>query len=322
LNLDQSVSLDGTTVGATDDYQEFCVLAASAAPDVVYQVKIDQACSFFLDFTENGSFDGLVEIRGTTCGTESNGDLCINLGTSNETFKTELAAGTYSIIVDGATTDATGDFTLNLTCATPMCGDGILNSAEEQCDPGPANPNDSCGDPGQVDGCKIQSVKGADTCADINASTTTNLALNQTVFLPMSLPLYSSLDGVDDYDPVDPNCNIGSGAPDQVFKFTPAASGTLSITVGQDYNGMDYCQPPNFDQPECFIHQMWLRSTDCEAGTELACVWSDVINDNDVNTISATVTAGTSYFLFVEGDSNLTDQGENGAYLLKASLKP
>jgi len=316
LDYDQGVVLAGTTVGATDDSKEFCGDSgdATSAPDVVFQVKIVHTCSFTMNLDDMG-FDAAVAIRKTCDTRDAGADSCINLLMDGETTKQELAAGTYYVIVDGAAAGAAGSFKLTLDCATPKCGDGILNSAEEQCDPGPADPNDSCGDPGQTDGCKIQTAPAADTCADVMP---VMISPGAATFIPASPPLVSSLQGNDDYE--SPDCSfVGMGAPDQVFEFVPTANGTLSITIGANYNGEAYCQPPN-TQPECFIHTMWFKTGDCVNAPEDSCVFSDFTNDNNVNTIQATVTAGTPYFLFVEGNSGSTAQFENGPYLLKATL--
>jgi len=319
LGLDKTVTLEGTTVGAMDDYKEFCadIDATTSAPDVVYQVVLPNTCTFAVNFDDQG-FNGAVAIR-TVCDTRNTGaDTCVNLAPDGETIKKELAAGTYFIVVDGGAKDAAGAFALTLSCTTPVCGDGVVNSAEEQCDPGPANPNDSCGDPGQANGCKILSAPFADTCADITTPIPVTTAT--PVFVPTAPPLESSLSGNDDYE--SPTCsNPGAGAPDQVYEFIPATSGTLTVTTGQNYNGQAFCSPPN-QQPECFTHVLWFKSGDCENGAEISCVFSDLVQNNNVATLAIQVVAGTPYFLFVEGNSSDAQTvGENGPYLLKATLQ-
>jgi len=321
LNPGEQVTLNGTTVGATDDYHEFCAdsdATAVGAPDVVYQVVLPQTCSFTTTLNDMG-FDGAVSIR-QTCDTRDTGnDSCVNHATDGELDKEELTAGTYFVIVDSATKNGAGAFTLTLDCATPACGDGILNSAEEQCDPGPADPNDSCGDPGTVNGCKILEAPFADTCADITTPISVSTAM--PVFVPASPPLNSSLSGTDNYN--SPNCSnpVDTTAPDQVFEFLPMTTGTLSVTIGQNYNGQAYCTVEGLAGPDCFVHVMWFKSVDCTNGPELSCVYSTPATDNGVNTLSIPVIAGTPYFLFVEGNSSSTAQFENGPYLLKATLQ-
>jgi hypothetical protein len=384
MALDTSVSLQGTTVGATDDYKEFCgdtKAAGMGSPDVVYQFKVENRCSFFLNLSALGpSWNPVAAIR-QVCDTRNAGaDLCISGLTGGQTFKGELQAGTYSVIIDGDGSINGGAFTLNLQCLTPKCGDGVLNTAEEQCDLGPNPPaNSGCGAPGTPNACKLLPTPAADTCGDIASTPAATISIGMTgttpVVLPAMDPTFDTRVANNDYIA---SCSVPaiSGGPglDQVFAFQPTATGKLSVNIGKDRQGTEICAAP-YDQPGCWQHVMWFQSTcakqvlatgckqtgeactavtDCCApvtnggtcagpagamvcsggyGMELpptgstmlqgsGCVQSDVATNYD-STITIDVTAGQTYYLFVQGQT--TDRliiGENGPYYLRATLTP
>jgi hypothetical protein len=350
MPLDTNVSLQGTTVGASDDYKEFCgdtKAAGMGSPDVVYQFKVENRCSFFLNLSAMGpSWNPVAAIR-TVCDTRNQGsDYCISGAMGGQTFKGELQAGTYSIIVDGDGSTAGGAYSMNLQCLTPKCGDGVLNTSEEQCDLGPNPAADSgCGAPGTPNACKLTPRPAADTCADIatTAAATVNITTTATtanpLVVPAAKPIFDMRVANQDYiaSCSTPAASNGPGL-DQVFKFVPATSGTLSVTIGKDASGMDYCQPPNYDQPECWVHTMWFQSVCMKEPASMpqtfplelpaagqvsgtGCVHSDV-STNYVDTATVSVVANQPYYLFVQGQT--TDkliQGENGPYILRATLQ-
>ena len=88
-------------------------------------------------------------------------------------------------------------------------------------------------------------------------------------------------------------CGSGTAAaPEAVFEWTPATSGTASIdTVGSSFDTV-----------------LYIRSANCGAGTQLAC------NDDSFglqSAISPAVAAGTTYFIFVDGYG-----GDFGSFVL------
>lgn len=333
LALDQTVVLSGTTVGANDDYKEFCADSdpngSTSAPDVVYQVKTDAYCSFSADLAEaSPGFDGAFQMRATTCGDRSGGDVCVNLATKGEHIGKELTPGTYFFVIDGAN-KTSGDFTLTLSCKTPTCGDGILNSGEEQCDPGAPMPGDGCGDPNSANACKFEATSAPDTCADItNTVGTIGIAKGQTLFVPAALPLFNTAEASDDYEGT---CSFNNfSGPDQVFAVKPTGTGILTVIIGRDYNGVDYCQPPAYDQAECWNSVAWMHEADCsndmmkelpKAGNSSGCVYSvPDLATNNVLTLTQDVEAGKTYYLFVEGDTP-EGPGHSGPYLLNMKLQ-
>ena len=344
MPIDSTAAIHGTTIGGTDNFKEWCADkdATTAAPDAVYELTIEQTCIFTLKLTDTTTWAGAIEIR-NTCATENLGaDACINYGTSGQYYRSELPAGTYYIVVDGAgQLGAAGDYNMDLTCTTPKCGDGVV-SAGESCDPGSGPPYDpvvwsGCGLPGSANACQLQSAAAADTCADIPANggimIDTTATVANPLFIPATLPLFDTRAANADYESVaciPPNASPGQGGLDQVFEFLPQASGTLSVTIGQDQSQVDDCQPPGYDQPTCWIHTMWFRGTSCEMGTELpaagaatgsGCTESS-IPTNYVDTITVSVTAGQPYWLFVQGNgTDVIDANQNGQYVLRATLQ-
>jgi hypothetical protein len=204
-----------------------------------------------------------------------------------------------------------------VTCAAPVCGDGVVNPGE-LCDGGPGtHPLDGCGDPGTANECKLETSPVANTCADI--TTTHPIDVGQTIFLPEQLPLYDTSRATNEYE--SPTCSyVGVSGKDQVMEITPTTTGTLVLTIGQDYDGVDYCAPP-YDQPTCWNHVIWVREGSCEGGPEVACAWVEPVFDNGVNTLNVPVFANRSYFVFVEGDLDDPDPVHNGQYLIRATLE-
>lgn len=330
LGLNQTVELKGTTVGAKDDYHEFCADSdpmTTSAPDVVFQLELPEYCSFFADLVEaDTAFDGAFQLRAASCSDRTGGDDCQNLNKHGEHLGREVPPGTYFLIVDGAN-KTSGEFTLTVSCKAPACGDGIINSAEEQCDPGAPTPGDGCGDPATPSACKFQASTAPDTCGDItDMSGTIGIAKGQNLFVPAELPLFNAAAANDDYAGT---CSYTDfSGPDQVFAVKPTGSGVLTVILGRDYNGIDYCQPPNYDQAECWNSVAWMHEADCsndkmkelpKAGNSTGCIYSipDVATNN-VLTFKQDVEAGKTYYLFIEGDT--PEVGHSGPYLLNVKL--
>ncbi len=338
LPLDTTVELTGTTVGAKDDYHEFCADSdpmTTSAPDVVFQLQIPNYCSFSVALDEiDPNFDGAFQLRATTCADRAGGDECLNLNKHGENLGKEVPPGTYFLIVDGAN-KSSGQFNLTVSCKSPACGDGILNSGEEQCDPGAPTPGDGCGDPTTPSACKFEASTAPDTCGDItNMAGTIGIAKGQNLFVPSELPLFNTAASNDDYSGT---CSFTDfSGPDHVFAVKPTGSGVLTVVIGRDFNGVDYCQPPLFDQPECWNSVAWMHEADCSndkmkelpkttapdgTGNSSGCVYSvpDVATNN-VLTFTQDVEAGKTYYLFVEGDTP-EGAGHSGPYLLNVKLQ-
>lgn len=313
--LGGTVTITGDTSLGGDDWKTFCADpdAASSAKDLVYHLALEGPCTLSLQMDAAPALEAGISLR-TTCESET-GSACLDptLGTS---FAFATDASDYYVVIDGVH-QTSGPFSLEVRCGAPVCGDGTVNPGEE-CDGGPGvQLLDGCGDPGTPEACMLQGSPVANICADITV--THAIALGQTLFLPEALPLYDTLRATNEYE--SPTCSfVGASGPDQVMRIVPAADGQLSVTIGQDHDGVDFCAPP-YDMATCWNHVIWIRETDCESGAELACAWSDPVFDNAVNTITVPVVAARAYYVFVEGDLEDPSPGHNGPYVLRAVLE-
>jgi hypothetical protein len=340
------IVLTGTTKGATDNYTEFCADAGPqlAAPDVVWELDVSSTCSADISLNEAAGFDGALSIRETVCDSRSGGDTCVNQHTHGESTKLELKAGKHYLVVDGAN-KTSGDFSVTITCTDPACGDGVLNSAEEQCEPvSTTDPN--CGQPGTANACKVLESMSSDTCP----GTVINLGATMDTAIPAMPPQFNTVGTVDNYS--DPHCGA-AGAGDEVFQIVPQITGKLTVMIGRSAAGNftevygsnhDACQPPEYSSIDCWTHNIYLRSScdnnpastispaGCNPGTPVfgqppvvsECGWqcADPGNDNGVNIISADVTAGVPVWLFVDGQGPSAPQSPTeGAYTLHFKLQ-
>ncbi len=301
------VTLVGTTAGQTDDYKTYCgdVDDTTSAPDVVVQLEISAPCTLEVALTDVGAFDGVLSLRHQACDMRLGNDFCYNDDTDSELAREHVDAGTHFVVVDGAL-GTEGDFALTISCTAPVCGDGVQNPGE-QCDYLPVVANDGCGDPGAPNECQGEGQVAADDCP----GTPVAIDLGEILYLPPAAPLYSSADAVDHHKGT---CIPGgeNGGKDEVFAVTPNFDGVLTATVGEDYLDTPYCLAM---VPECWANYVYAREADCTAGTEVACMGYDV---NGVSQTSFMVTAGTTYFVFVDG---LNDQSyAAGPYVLRLEL--
>lgn len=312
-----TVTVAGDTSLGRDDWKTFCADpdAASSARDLVYHLALEGPCTLSLQVTGAVELEAGISLR-SSCEQETGADLCFDTTTLGASLSLATAAGDYYVIVDGVH-QTSGPFSLEVTCSAPVCGDGVVNVGEA-CDVGPSlDPLDGCGDPGTPAECMLEASPVANTCADIAESHF--IAAGQTLFLPDTFPLYDTLAATNEYE--SPTCSyVGWSGPDQVMRIVPEADGQLSLTIGQDYDGVDFCAPP-YDMSTCWNHVIWIREQDCEGGAELACTWSEARLDNGVNTITVPVGANRPYYVFVEGDLDDPGLGHNGPYLVKAVLE-
>jgi hypothetical protein len=312
LNQGAATTITGTTVGAHDDLKTLCADtdASTSAPDVVYQLGLPSPCTLSVTLHEQGAFQGAFSFR-PSCSSLA-GD-CVNPLVSGPTLVEATQPGFYSIVVDGVNKTA-GDFTLDVACAVPACGDGVVNAPSEACDGGPGvHPNDGCGDPGTPNACQVEATNAADGCSDV---VPVNVSLGAPLRLPANPPPYNTTNAHDDFTSADPNCSPAP-AVDQVFAFVPQADGTLDVTVGNDETGSAYCLQTPFP-PGCWNHMLYARSGSCAAGTELGCAYPDYVTDNGVVSLHLAVTAGATYWVVVDGaDMTVYD---SGPYFLEVSL--
>jgi hypothetical protein len=301
------VHIDGTLTGANDDMTTFCADPESdpGNPDVVYELDVAADVSLSIQLSTT-AFDPALSLRLTTCTSEVGGDACLDFGSTAEQTYASLAAGTYWLVVDSADGKA-GDFTLDFSAWTPVCGDGVLNAGEE-CDPGCGAPDDGCHDPGTANECSL-------------GEPPVNVAVTQCPgFGPVAVALSA--------DPSSPTItrlgpyNNGSGAsvemnaltpdpdvcgwqaegPEHVFHVLPQANGTLHARVGYDAQGGVICATG----PLCGDFILYVRQDTCaqtdppDPGQQLACVdWDPGLLE--ILEMQWPASAGTDYWVFVDG---------------------
>jgi hypothetical protein len=321
LDVGASTVLDGTILGAADDYESFCadMTITDDNVDVAYQVTLNGGGLLQLDLDDHlgsNEFDGAVSLRKIVCTARNAGDNCSNLAAVNESLDVDLAAGTYWVVIEGAN-GQTGDFTLSAALAAPVCGNGIVNneSAGEECDLVPNDPA-VCNPPGSVDQCKFAGP--------------VNPAVEDCPGLPVAMPVGS----LDLTGPVQNTCtnvdnHVGTcagpnvGGKDAVYHIVPASSGTLTATVGNDASGQSACVVcPNCpDCGVCWAPVVYARKGACSGATatQVACQ-SDPTFASTVMTVTVPVTAGEDVWLFVDGFTG--DAFYAGTYILELTLAP
>jgi hypothetical protein len=278
LTPGSSITLAGSTADAADDFSTFC--GTGVSPDVVYEIELPSDCSLSVQGAGSGGFDPIVSLRFSQCDSRMPEDLCSN----GPAIVKHQPAGTMTLIVDG-NDGASGDFSVEVTCGDPVCGDLIVNPGEE-CDLGQGIPEDTCDDMCQADG-----ADAAESCGDVGAPIA--IPAGETV-IPAADPWFTNAGAADDDAG---SCGAGNGGKDQVFAFTPAATGTLSIATALDLMGNPVCM--TFMEPECWFSFMYVRSLDCTNGVELGCSFIDV--NTGVHQLNVPVVAGQTYYLFVDG---------------------
>lgn len=325
----EQIEVQGTIAGATDDYQTFCAdnMAGESAVDVVYQLTVADACNATFSVDGSGAFDGVISVRGA-CETETKDDVCFNAATTTaETGSVSLEAGTYFVMVSD---DGGGDgiFSLSISCAPPGCGDYILDPGEE-CDFGDADsvPPGVDGD-GCSDTCALEPSDPDDfDCVNVTADAGTTIALGATVFVSGStINGESNNNGSCQTPEIPPD---GFFSKENIIKVTPTAVGTMTLTLGEDLNGVPSCgadttMEPPFPFPDgCWDRSLYVRTTCAVGATEVAC--SDQGNYWDVETVTIPVpVANIPYYVFVDGWLDyipVGDQSDIGTYNLKIELE-
>jgi hypothetical protein len=171
---------------------------------------------------------------------------------------------------------------------------------------------DGCTDPGApTGGCKFEAPDpAADRCpGEPLALTASGLKLGPEQG-------QSNMNMIDDYSG---SCHQATGGKDRVYAITPDASGTMTITVGLADDGMSPACEAEPQGSMCWDAVLYVRSSceDAAPAAELDC--SD-IGGTDVEIVSVPVTAGTPYYLFVDGyDGELYSYG---VYNLEIQLNP
>ncbi len=322
VGQDEQTFVQGSMEGAKDDYRVFCADSDNSPelkyPDVVFAVTNAETCTAELTLEGQTGFDGVLSLGVSNCGDD---DYCSNdtIG-GPESLRLNLEAGTHFVVVsDGG--DGTGNYTLGVSCATPTCGDSIVNDGED-CDDGNTSAGDGCDAECQFE----QPDPDLDTCAGAEASAGVSIGTGQVIHVPSSGEPRTTVGASDSGTGT---CQIGqqpeTPAPDHVYKVIPSANGTLIATVGWDFNDEPFCDEadPSTDQPGCWDRAVHVREGVCTDNgnpppSEIGC------SDETqawwlVESVGVQVVAGTEYFVFVDGYNG--DEAGAGLYVLRLELQ-
>jgi len=213
------------------------------------------------------------------------------IGFALEELTVTLTAGTtYYVIVDGYTnlSDQSGSYNLGITsacspdCTGKVCGDDGCGGSCGACD---AVANEACNAAGTA--C----LPEGDLCA--NAFAVGALPFLATGDTGGANPDYGYSAGVCAPE----TGGWGAGSNDQVYSFTPAADGDYVVALTGAYDANLYVV------------------TDC-ADIDNTCVGGDEVpGSNLVEDVTISMTAGTTYFIVVDGWSN--GSNASGTYSLE-----
>lgn len=297
LDLGSSLTIaDTTTAGASDNVAPWCA-DTTGTPDRVYQLEVAHPGVLHIDVTGSNGFIPFVELRTSGCSTPSNYDSCFA-----GSFSTVVSvdAGTYWLAIDGNDTSGTGSFSAQVRLAAPACGDGVLNGTEG-CDDGNAQNGDGC----NVD-CHTEQPGPADVCDGDEITFDADDAAQVTGF---------TAGFKDDYAGT---CSSATGGKDHVYTFVAPVTGTLQADVGKTAAGDDACVVDPYGTG-CFDRVLYVREGTCADGTELGCS-DDPLDGAAIESVSVPVTAGQTYFVFVDGYDGAFYS--YGTYVLNLKIVP
>lgn len=281
-----SLTQSATTAGKTDDYGTQPVWHCGDerpdhAPDVAFTISIPFDGVIKLDVTSTSSLNPVVYQR-DDCEVEN---LCLDFSATTEKFHQNVTAGVHSFIIDGKN-ETSGSFNFTLSYNLATCGDGVV-SGTEACDLGVSPPSTL----GCSTSCQfLPPPTGTDTCpgqaVSVSPGTTQLVGANGIGNTTLGYSNESAS-----------TCTYAPGGPEKVYDLVPQMSGTLTVTVGRDANGITVTCDQDITNPFCWDYVLYARSTCNNPLTELDC--SDI--GVSPETISFPVTAGMHYFVFVDG---------------------
>ena len=330
-----SLTLDGSTVGAANNYDpsaNSCFGAPDASgADVVFAVTFTEAGTLTASLASSIGLAGILYAQ-TTCGDNSSIVICNKADTWSQMIAVAKDQTMYFIVDGDAGTS--GNYHLQLTLAAAACGDGVVN-AGEACDDGNTLPGDGCsatctleaptdtsdacpGDVVNIDPAQVIDIK--DTMAAPLGSSTT---LNYT-------DKYTTCDGIVDGSPT------GTGADqngnDRVFQFVPSADGTLTLqlrNIGENggFDGMLSAWANTCSPTAASANFNWTTGLDPANGDYKGCsdhaygdqAWNSLAPNDPMTqeSLSFAVTAGTPYFVVVDGYAGYSA----GKFWLHATLQ-
>lgn len=222
---------------------------------------------------KSASFDVVLGLRKPTCILTGPALACANdSGKGNEeSLALPVAAGeTVWVVVDSTVVTDFGRFTLDVSLTPSGCGDGFfVPSATEECDDGNAIAGDGCGPT-----CKLEPKAGVDTCPGVA------LALAGAGNQPRKGSITIATTALNaDYAGA-----CGGNAKDGVVRVTAPINGILTAKVRNMAGATVYARAVCIDP-----------STELLKSSSSSC--PSVVPD----VVTFQVTAGTDYFLFVDG---------------------
>jgi hypothetical protein len=261
LAADPSTQI-GTTVGADNASSgiDCGAFTAGGGPELIYEVTPAITGVLNLGLTIEDPMVDLGLYVESTCGDPASVLACMDNGGNgtSEVLQVPVTAGVpLYVYVDGYEAADASAFMLDIQTVAPACGDGFVQAGEE-CEP-PNSP--SCD-------AACQIVVAA-SCALATPAMLGNNTGNTT-------------NGINSTDTDNTDCQVGGGF-EQVFTFTPAMAGTMTLmlTSNEDLG-------------------VYVRTNCSDPTTEIAC-------EDSLFTIPATevltipVVAGVPLFIIVDG---------------------
>jgi cysteine-rich repeat protein len=133
LALTTPGTYSGSTGTALNDHTPAC--GAGAGPDTWYTFTLTDRALVYLDLLDGGTWNSVLQVRQGTCPAPSTSIGCSDdaCGGSRSQWFGVLAAGTYYVVIDGATAADNGNFTL-LWQYTNLCVDATRILADGDID--------------------------------------------------------------------------------------------------------------------------------------------------------------------------------------------
>jgi len=290
----RAATIANTTTGSTNKV-DGCGTASGTAPDVVYAVTPD--IDGLLTANVKGAFNSIVYVQ-SSCGVAASLLACSykanattnpyildGLGSPPKTVSAPVLANTtYYVFVDsavGSGTPSGGAFKLDVSVTPAVCGNGIVEGAE-QCDDGGTESDDGCSST-----CQLE-THGPKTCAAAEAVTLTPTGAPGTY----SATLARGTTGYNASHNFTTTTNHVCQAPgrEAYFAVTAPAAGILRAKV----------------QSTAFDAVLGFRTSCATSGTPLAC--DNAAPKGDPETLATPIAANETLWVVVD-TASATDFG-------------
>ena len=315
LSPGTTLNLFGDTSMAADDYQSFC---GDPNPgnngDLVYALTFDSPGTLSLNHTSEGALNPALYVR-TTCDDDDTTVFCRDISDTQRTFKQHVEAQTYYVIAD-ASGEMNGAYTLTVDYQAPICGDGVTNPPNEECDDGNNSPGDGCVD------CNLEG-NVFNSCANPEP---------EMVTVGDTLLIGTTLGNSDDhtFSVGCPGPTDTGGGPDRVYEIEPDTSGTMTIKLGFEADGVTPSCVADPNGAYCWDHVLHVRHADGMQGqatcsdisNEVACD-ATVTAPAYTHTVTFPVTANEKYYVFIDSywNGGGTPAFASGPYFLHVNLQ-